>query len=53
VRNFKTYQECRENGLFLAWRHWEVWWYCSSLLAGGKLPGEKHYKVADLKRPGR
>ena len=52
VRNFKTYQECRENGLFLAAKDYEVWWYCSSLLAGGKLSGEK-YKVADLKRPGR
>jgi hypothetical protein len=52
VRNFKTYQECRENGLFLAWKHYEVWWYCSSLVSGGKLSGEK-YRVADLKRPGR
>src|SRR5262249_34446304 len=40
-RNYKTYQECRETGMFLAWRQWEVWWYCSSLHAGGKLAGEK------------
>lgn len=53
VRNFKTYQECRENGLFLAWKHYEVWWYCSSLLAGGKLAGEKRVQVAEVRRPGR
>ena len=53
VRNFKTYFECRDNGLFLAWRNAEVWWYCSSLLAGGKLAGEKKYQVAELKRSGR
>ena len=52
VRNFKTYFECRDHGLFLAWRNAEVWWYCSSLLAGGKLAGEK-YQVAELKRSGR
>jgi hypothetical protein len=52
VRNFKTYQECRETGMFLAWRQWEVWWYCSSLHAGGKLSGEKQ-QVAELKRSGR
>ena len=39
VRNFKTYFECRDHGLFLAWRNAEVWWYCSSLLAGGSWPG--------------
>jgi hypothetical protein len=38
--------------MFLAWRNNEVWWYCSSLLAGGKLAGEK-YHVAELKRSGR
>lgn len=52
VRNFKTYQECRENGLFLAWRQFEVWWYCSSLHAGGKLSGEK-LQVADIRRSAR
>jgi hypothetical protein len=51
-RNYKTYQECRETGMFLAWRQWEVWWYCSSLHAGGKLSGEK-VQVAELKRSGR
>ena len=45
VRNFKTYAECRENGLFLGWRNNEIWWYCSSLGAGQK------YQVAELKRP--
>jgi len=52
VLNFKTYEECRETGMFLAWRQFEVWWYCSSLHAGGKLSGEK-LQVADLKRPAR
>ena len=51
-RNYKTYQECRETGMFLAWRQYEVWWYCSSLHAAGKLSGEK-LQVAELKRPGR
>jgi hypothetical protein len=52
VRNYKTYQECREGGMFLAWRHNEVWWYCSSLHAAGKLSGEK-VQVAETKRSGR
>jgi hypothetical protein len=52
ARNFKTYQECRETGMFLAWRQYEVWWYYSSLHAAGKLSGEK-LQVADLKRSGR
>ena len=51
-RNYKTYQECRESGMFLAWRQYEVWWYCSSLHAAGKLSGEK-LQVAELKRSGR
>jgi hypothetical protein len=52
-RNYKTYQECRENGMFLAWRQYEVWWYCSSLHAAGKLSGEKQQQVAELKRSAR
>ena len=52
VGNYKTYQECRETGMFLAWKHWEVWWYCSSLHAGGKLSGEK-LQIAEFKRSGR
>jgi hypothetical protein len=51
-RNYKTYQECRETGMFLAWKHYEVWWYCSSLHAAGKLSGEK-LQVAEIKRSGR
>ena len=51
-RNYKTYEECREGGMFLAWKHYEVWWYCSSLHAAGKLSGEK-LQVAELKRSGR
>jgi hypothetical protein len=53
VRNFKTYEECRETGMFLAWRQFEVWWYCSSLHAAGKLSGEKQPQLAELKRSGR
>ena len=53
ARNYKTYQECRETGMFLAWRQYEVWWYCSSLHAAGKLSGEKQQQVAELKRSGR
>jgi hypothetical protein len=45
VRNFKTYVECRDYGVFLAWRDTEIWWYCSSLLGGGK------YKVAERSGP--
>jgi hypothetical protein len=52
VRNYKTYSECREGGLFLGWRNNEIWWYCTSLAAGGKFAGEK-YQVAELKRSGR
>ena len=51
-RNFKTYQECRETGMFLGARQPEVWWYCSSLHAGGKLSGEK-LQVAELNRSRR
>lgn len=50
VLNFKTYQECRETGMFLGWRPYEVWWYCSSLHAAGKLAGEKQRQFAELKR---
>jgi hypothetical protein len=53
VRNFKTYQECTEHGLFLGWHRNGVWWYCTSLLGGGKLAGEKQQQVAELKRSGR
>ena len=51
-RNYKTYQECRETGMFLGARQPEVWWYCSSLHAGGKLSGEK-LQVAELNRSRR
>ena len=46
VRNFKSYAECSEFGRFTGWRPNEIWWYCTSLLAG-------KYKVAELKRSGR
>ena len=41
VRNYKTYAECQDTGLFLGATNRGVWQYCSSLLAGGKLAGEK------------
>ena len=50
VHNFKTYFECREYGLLLAWKDTEIYLYCSSLQAGGKYAGEK-YVVAE--RSGR
>jgi hypothetical protein len=52
VRNYKTYFECKDTTQFLGWRNSDAWWYCSSLLAGGKLSGEK-LQVAELKRSGR
>jgi hypothetical protein len=51
-RNYKTYVQCMESGLFLAWRSAEMRWYCSSLHAAGKLAGEK-VQVAELKRSTR
>jgi len=52
VRNYKTYYECKDTTQFLGWRNADAWWYCTSLLAGGKLAGEK-LQVAELKRSGR
>jgi hypothetical protein len=52
VRNFETYAECTEHGLFIGWHRAAVWGYCTSLLAGRKLAGEK-LQVAELKRSGR
>jgi hypothetical protein len=52
VRNFKTYAECTEHGLLTGWHRNGIWWYCSSLLAGNKLAGEK-LQIAELKRSGR
>jgi hypothetical protein len=51
VRNYKTYFECKDTSQFLGWRNSDAWRYCSSLLAGGKLAGEK-LQVAELKRSG-
>ena len=52
TRNYKTYFECKDARMFLGARNAEAWWNCSSLLAGGKLAGEK-VQVAELKRSGR
>jgi hypothetical protein len=52
--NYKTFQECRETEIFVSGdkRGAGATWYCTSLLAGGKLPGEKH-EVAELTPSGR
>jgi hypothetical protein len=42
----KTYVECKETTVFLGLDRNKAWWLCTSLLAGGKLAGEK-YKVAE------
>jgi hypothetical protein len=52
VHNYKTYAECQNSRLFLGGNNAGAWWYCSSLLAGGKLAGER-IQVAELKRSGR
>jgi hypothetical protein len=43
---YKTYVECKETKVFLGLDRNKAWWFCTSLLAGGKLAGEK-YKVAE------
>ena len=43
---YKTYLECKETKMFLGSDQRKAWWLCSSLLAGGKLAGEKTYNVA-------
>jgi hypothetical protein len=50
IRNFKTYQGAGKPECFWL-KHWEVWWYCSSLHAGGKFPAK--FRVAEVKRSGR
>ena len=49
VRNYKTYYECRDTTMFVGWRQNDAWWYCSSLLAGGKLAGEKWVEMRTLR----
>jgi len=48
-RNYKTYFECKDGSLFLGARNNEAWWYCSSLLAGKKLAGEKFVEMRTLR----
>lgn len=45
--SYKTYAQCVETKHFLGAQPRESRWICSSLLAGGKLPGEK--LVAEIK----
>ena len=49
VRNYKTYYECNDTTQFLGWRNADAWWYCTSLLAGGKLAGEKFVEMRTLR----
>jgi hypothetical protein len=39
---YKTYVECKETKVFLGLDRNKAWWFCTSLLAGGKLAGEKN-----------
>ena len=39
---YKTYVECKETKVFLGLYRNKAWWFCTSLLAGGKLAGEKY-----------
>lgn len=44
---YKSYEDCMDTKVFLAWDYNRAWWYCTSLLAGGK------FQVAEIKRSGR
>jgi hypothetical protein len=49
--SYNTYAQCVETKAFLGAQPRESRWICTSLLAGGKLPGEK--LVAEIKQSGR
>jgi hypothetical protein len=49
--SYNTYAQCVETKAFLGAQPREARWICTSLLAGGKLPGEK--RVAEIKQSGR
>ena len=59
--SYNTYAECVETKAFLGAQPRESRWLCTSLLAGGKLPGEKRLaeirqaeiKQAEIKQSGR
>jgi hypothetical protein len=48
---YKTYQECKETKTFLGLDQRKAWWFCTSLLIGGKLTEEKvavaKYNIAE------
>jgi hypothetical protein len=44
---YKDYADCKDTKMFLGWDRNRAWWYCTSMLAGGK------FKVAEVKRSGR
>lgn len=46
---YRTYAECTSTKIFLGWIPREARWHCSSLLAAGKLAGEKQL-VAETAR---
>jgi hypothetical protein len=41
---YKSYVDCMDTKVFLGLDHNRAWWYCTSLLAGGK------FRVAEIKR---
>ena len=47
---YRTYAECTSTKIFLGWIPREARWHCSSLLAAGKLAGEKPQQVAESAR---
>ena len=49
--SYNTYAQCVETKAFLGAQPRETRWICTSLLAGGKLPGEK--RVAEIQQLGR
>jgi hypothetical protein len=44
---YKSYVDCMDTKVFLGLDHNRAWWYCTSLLAGGK------FQVAEIKRSRR
>lgn len=49
--SYNTYAQCVETKAFLGAQPRESRWLCTSLLAGGKLPGEK--RIAESQQWGR
>ncbi|NEU97729.1 hypothetical protein FNJ47_18295 [Bradyrhizobium sp. UFLA 03-164] len=47
---YKTYAECTDTKIFIGWISREARWHCSSLLAAGKLAGEKQQVAESARR---